>query len=902
MLFVFSTTIAWATGGGEDAGIIDIAIPGNTCAGSQDITVLVQNYGTVAITSVTIEWAVNSISQPTYFYTGNILPGDWDTVVIGTYNFIGGTNNTIEAFTVDPNGVSDNNPSNDYLSILNGVMLNGAYTVGGTSPDYARFTDAVNALVNFGVCGPVTFNIRPGIDTLQAIIPEILGADALNRITFQAENGDSSSVKFTYPSQPAFNPTNYLIRLSGADYITFNKLTLECSGVNPYGRVIEYMQVATENFITNCHLIGTTANIVNSLGALVYSSSSTTSNDSNNAFIGNRFEGGSLGLYMNGVSAQNLELNLVANDNVFINQYSKAIQLSNQGVISIRNNSISTNSSYVGYVAIYLDRCQRNQVITKNKINSVPGTGLYLVDCTGLAGIRAVISNNFIQCSDSAGISIINSDYQDIVNNSVNMTGTLASSSALFIRGSGTFLNVINNVLVNSGGGYAYVISDSAIFAVQTSDRNDIYTTGSVLGSYNGVNRATLANWQTASSRDINSLGVDPLFATVTDLHATSIAMDNAGVQYSTVPDDIDGEFRSATTPDIGADEYTGTYRDVTLSAILFPSVTVCEDTSALVQVNISNTGGIDEVGLDISATITGPNNYSLTESVNTIAAGATMTVTFSTPVDLVAGSYSIVAIVHSAIDANRTNDTLTSTFDVISSPALPVATDTARCGNGSVELTAATPVNDTAYWYDSPMGGTLLFVGNTFATPSLSNTTTYYVQTGNYCPTQVRVTSIATINDLPVINLGPDLTVFNPIVLDAGSGFASYLWSTTDTTQLLNVTFTDTYFVTVSDANGCANSDTIFVDVITSINDLTTAVLKLYPNPATTYLNIEQVNGTESTLVELHGADGRLVLTEKLSSGVDKKTLDVSALAKGIYTVKIANDKSGKTYRVVIN
>ncbi|KPK81241.1 MAG: hypothetical protein AMS27_15640, partial [Bacteroides sp. SM23_62_1] len=43
---------------------------------------------------------------------------------------------------------------------------------------------------------------------------------------------------------------------------------------------------------------------------------------------------------------------------------------------------------------------------------------------------------------------------------------------------------------------------------------------------------------------------------------------------------------------------------------------------------------------------------------------------------------------------------------------------------------------------------------------------------------------------------------------LDAGSGYTEYLWSTTETSRKIKVTETNTYTVTVTDANGCVNSD----------------------------------------------------------------------------------------------
>ncbi len=56
--------------------------------------------------------------------------------------------------------------------------------------------------------------------------------------------------------------------------------------------------------------------------------------------------------------------------------------------------------------------------------------------------------------------------------------------------------------------------------------------------------------------------------------------------------------------------------------------------------------------------------------------------------------------------------------------------TSAERCGPGSVSLTAS-PSAGTTYWWDAASGGNLLSTGNTFNTPSISTTTTYYASAG---------------------------------------------------------------------------------------------------------------------------------------------------------------------------
>ncbi len=69
---------------------------------------------------------------------------------------------------------------------------------------------------------------------------------------------------------------------------------------------------------------------------------------------------------------------------------------------------------------------------------------------------------------------------------------------------------------------------------------------------------------------------------------------------------------------------------------------------------------------------------------------------------------------------------------------------------------------------------------------------------------------------DNPVVSLGPDTTIdYNvTVTLDAGDDGITYLWSTEETTQTITVTEQGTYSVTVTDINGCINTDEITITV----------------------------------------------------------------------------------------
>ena len=80
---------------------------------------------------------------------------------------------------------------------------------------------------------------------------------------------------------------------------------------------------------------------------------------------------------------------------------------------------------------------------------------------------------------------------------------------------------------------------------------------------------------------------------------------------------------------------------------------------------------------------------------------------------------------------------------------------------------------------------------------------------------------------------------------------------------------------------------------------------INLYPNPATTSLNIH-FEMTESKLVnvELMDATGRVVISQSMGTlinGSNNRTLDVSALAAGIYQIEIEIDGTTATQKVVV-
>jgi gliding motility-associated-like protein len=111
------------------------------------------------------------------------------------------------------------------------------------------------------------------------------------------------------------------------------------------------------------------------------------------------------------------------------------------------------------------------------------------------------------------------------------------------------------------------------------------------------------------------------------------------------------------------------------------------------------------------------------------------------------------------------------SASTTITIPKISNTTSSQRCGSGSLTLEAIA-TNGTVNWFDAVTGGNLLATGNSYSTPNLSTTTTYYVDAGTNCTTP-RTPIIATINT------PPSITSTNTPVSRCGTGAVTVQAST---------------------------------------------------------------------------------------------------------------------------
>ncbi|MCF8371334.1 MAG: HYR domain-containing protein [Bacteroidales bacterium] len=538
----------------NDAGVIAIDEPLNPSSpGNISVKVSIKNFGTDLLISTTIKLQINGIIVGSYPWTGSLTSGATENnISLETHNFTLGLTQ-LKAWTEIPNGQTDGYALNDAteaeINICN--LLSGTYTIGVSSLDFTDFASAVSQLQDCGIAGPVVFNVESGTYPEQIAIGQVSGVSTINTITFQSSSGDNTDVVIQYSASSQAD--NWVVKLDGAEYISFKNLTIKAAGTN-YAYAVHLTNGAEHNVFEN-NLIQCNQLTSSYSRAVVLDSGAL---NQYNTFENNAIGGGNYGIYCNGASSSSL-----AQGNVFIGNeidfYKYGVFFQYQNSIQFDNNIVDNQigGSYV--TGSYFSNCDNIHVVG-NKVN-IHGTnykkGMYIYSCDATAVNPGLIANNFISLtgtgtSDWDGMHVFASFYLNVYYNSINITGGPTSSSALR-QESGGNLSLKNNIFMNSSGGFSTVIYYPD--GIVSSDYNDYYTTGTNLAYWSG-NITNLADLQIVSGKDDHSLSVDPTFISAIDLHTSNVYLEDAGTPIVGITDDIDGETRSLTTPDIGADEY----------------------------------------------------------------------------------------------------------------------------------------------------------------------------------------------------------------------------------------------------------------------------------------------------------------------------------------------------------
>ena len=448
-----------------------------------------------------------------------------------------------------------------FATIVN-AQLSGTYTINSNSsqnPDYTSLSAAASAL-SAGVSGQVVFEIAPGTYEEYVTINQITGASASNRVIFRGMGADNQQVVVTSNAGYTDNST---LKLDGADYVTFENMTIATTSTGKavllrFDGQCDYDRFEDMRFVG----VEVPSNSSDNDKNLVHMNNGEGWINHDTQFVRCQFINGCIALYIQGKNMNQFNENVTVENCYFENQQFKSIYLTFYNNIVVRGNTIvNANDFKTDYNAIDIFQCYNGAIFEKNVMNitrtSAYTTVFRIRPCVGTADNHVIIRNNIVNLqanSSSYAFAIDYNDcaYIDFAHNTLKCTGT-GENINIFVQKNGTNFNFYNNLLINETNGYVFRFNTSVESRV--CDYNRIQYIGNNIGRFTTTDCATLADWTIATGFDTHSALCTPNFVGNNDLHITDATGLTVANPLSYVTTDIDGQARSATAPCAGADE-----------------------------------------------------------------------------------------------------------------------------------------------------------------------------------------------------------------------------------------------------------------------------------------------------------------------------------------------------------
>ena len=287
-------------------------------------------------------------------------------------------------------------------------------------------------------------------------------------------------------------------------------------------------------------------------------------------------------------------------------------------------------------------------------------------------------------------------------------------------------------------------------------------------------------------------------------------------------------------------------------------------NTAGTYTVTVTNVPSCNSVSAPVVITMANP--AASVTGTTSICAGQSTTLTATAGASYL---WSTGATTQSITPTTSNTYTVTVTFaggctasgsSVVTVNPLPSTTIT---GINSICQGASTTLNAGAGF-----SGYLWSTGATTATINTGIAGPYTVTVTGAGGCSSTATRSVTVNPLPTPAITGTTTFCqgNNSTLNAGGGYANYLWSTGATTQTLNVTASSNYIVTVTDANGCSKSTNAVVTVNANPAPSITGPLAFCAGNSTTlnagagYTNYLWSNGALTQTISPAGANNYTV------------------------------------------
>ncbi len=715
------------------------------------------------------------------------------------------------------------------------AQLNGTYSidpgVAASSKNYKNIKSAISDMVSgkrsdggtangSGVSGAVVFKIADNTYTGPFMIDRINGTSSSNTVTFQSKSGDSSKVILTYPADSS-GYNNYTVQLYGASWIIFKQITIQRTGVGTDGIVVDFDNQCCNNTFTGCKISGITTNLKSEYLSIIHS---YYQEDTNNTFKGNLIRNGSYGFYLYGAGTYYESGYQILNNTIDSFGYIGIFFEYNTNITISSNTIQNPHSALIG---IYIVDCIGTGSIVKNRIIFTSGgSPIELFSFSGTSTSYQLVANNFISLSGSSyGIYTNGCKYVNFYYNTIYAcTPNSSAYCGYFI--SPDYCNIKNNIFANNGGSNACAYRIYPTTNLGTSDNNDVYVSAGAIAYYLDLNKYTTPAKVNASysSFEGNSISADPFFKDSLNLHVANVLLNGAATPFAGVTDDIDGQTRSTSTPDIGADEFTPFVNDAGILSIDSLKQGVCPGTKQSVYALLTNNGSNTLTSATINWKVNNlaQTSYSWTGSLSPGTSTEVNFGTFTYPNTTISYGFKVYSSSpNGSTDSFSVNDTLIDSVIIKKGPSATVGSPVSFCkGTSSSTSVGASSVSGNTYsWTSNPTGFT-----STSSNPSVNPTvTTTYILTEVMTSTGCsRSDSVKiTINPLPVPTTGSAQTICSGTSTSIGGSATAghtYRWTSnpigftsTSSNPIVSPISSTTYYLTEKNSStGCADSDSV--------------------------------------------------------------------------------------------
>ena len=256
------------------------------------------------------------------------------------------------------------------VAVFANAQLSGTYTINcnaSQNPNYTSFSAAVSAL-SAGVSGQVIFEVAPGTYEEYVTINEINGASASNRVIFRGMGADNQQVVVTSNAGYTDNST---LKLDGADYVTFENMTVTTTSTGKALLLRFNGQVDYDRF-ENVRFVGVEipSNSGDNDKNLVHMNNGEGWINHDTQFVGCQFVNGSIALYIQGKNMYQFNEGLLVEGCYFENQQFKSIYPTFYNNVVIRGNTIvNANDFKTDYNAIDCFQCYNGALFENNVMN-----------------------------------------------------------------------------------------------------------------------------------------------------------------------------------------------------------------------------------------------------------------------------------------------------------------------------------------------------------------------------------------------------------------------------------------------------------------------------------------------------------------------------------------------------